>query len=252
MATNDFQIFCNGVPGGTGNSLSVAAYLTLLAGGLRLSGFEEGVAESIQVNTILRQVTTVAAAFGQFIADRGIDAEDQESYFLLKVAFENALQAFLPASHPGMMTPFAGATPPAGTQWRHCRGQVVERAAYPDLFTAIGTLYGAPSGSEFNLPDCRGVFLRGQDASRGLDPSRPLGSFQSDTYAAHHHVVDLQPLNSSDSGGAGKVATGNNSVEGVIPPFNTSDSGSTETRPKNLCTSFLIWIGDYSGTGTPI
>lgn len=246
--TTDFRLFCNGVPGGTGNSLTPAAYAALSS--LLQQGFVEGEASSIQANTVWRQATMMAAMFGQFINNHGFDALDDRNVSGLLTAFTNALIAARPEGVAGQIIMHGG--PSAISSWRHCRGQAVDRVAYPDLFAAIGTAYGAPSGSEFSLPDMRGVFPRGQDASRGLDPSRALGSFQTDTYASHHHVVDLQPLNSSDSGGAGKVATGNNSVEGVIPPFNTSDSGSTETRPKNLCVSFMIWIGDYSGTGTPI
>lgn len=247
---NDFKLFCNGVPGGTGNSLTPAAYAALTA--LLQGGFETGVAESIQANTVWRQATFMAAMLGQFISVQGFDALDDRSLTNITTAFRAALASYLQPAIPGQIVMYGGAT--VSSQWRHCRGQSVERVAYPDLFTAIGVLYGPGDnpGVTFALPDFRGLFPRAQDASRGFDPSRALGSFQTDGFAAHTHVVDLQPLNSSDAGGAGKVATGNNSPEGVIPPFDTSSSGITETRPKNLCVSFMIWIGTYSGTGTPI
>ena len=43
-----------------------------------------------------------------------------------------------------------------------CDGSAVSRTTYPALFASIGTTYGAGNGTTtFNLPDYRGVFLRG-------------------------------------------------------------------------------------------
>lgn len=50
---------------------------------------------------------------------------------------------------------FAGTTAPEN--WMFCNGAAVSRTTYPDLFTAIGTTFGAGDGSTtFNLPDMRG------------------------------------------------------------------------------------------------
>jgi len=49
---------------------------------------------------------------------------------------------------------FAGSTSP-DTRWLLCDGASVLRADYPDLFTVIGTTYGAVDGTHFNLPDLR-------------------------------------------------------------------------------------------------
>lgn len=49
---------------------------------------------------------------------------------------------------------FASDLPPG---WLECNGAAVLRAAYPGLFLAIGTRYGAGDGATtFNLPDKRG------------------------------------------------------------------------------------------------
>lgn len=46
--------------------------------------------------------------------------------------------------------------------WLLCDGSAVSRTTYADLFTLIGTNFGAGDGSTtFNLPDYRGKFLRG-------------------------------------------------------------------------------------------
>ena len=77
----------------------------------------------------------------------------------------------------GMVMHFAGSAAPDG--WLACDGSPVARADYADLFSAIGTVYGAGDGSTtFNLPDLRGEFLRGLDSGRGVDANRTLGSAQ--------------------------------------------------------------------------
>ena len=49
-----------------------------------------------------------------------------------------------------------------------CNGQAVGRAAYPDLFGAIGTAYGAGDGSTtFNLPNLLGKFIEGASTNIG-------------------------------------------------------------------------------------
>lgn len=50
--------------------------------------------------------------------------------------------------------PYAGSSIPTG--WLECDGSAVSRTTYADLFTAIGTTWGAGNGSTtFNLPDMR-------------------------------------------------------------------------------------------------
>ena len=62
-----------------------------------------------------------------------------------------------------------------------CNGTAVSRTDYSGLFDDIGTTYGEGDGiTTFNLPDLRGVFIRGLDLDRGLDPGRTLGSYQED------------------------------------------------------------------------
>ena len=79
----------------------------------------------------------------------------------------------------GSVAFFAGVTAPAG--WLIADGSGVSRTTYADLFNQIGTIYGSGNGSTtFNLPDLRGMFVRGWDDTRGCDPSRAFGSTQQD------------------------------------------------------------------------
>jgi microcystin-dependent protein len=73
----------------------------------------------------------------------------------------------------GTINPYAGsdATVPAG--WLFCGGQAVSRTTYADLFTVIGSTYGAGDGSTtFNVPDLRGRVLAGKDNMGGTTASR--------------------------------------------------------------------------------
>ena len=54
-----------------------------------------------------------------------------------------------------------------------CEGAAVSRTTYAELFEVIGTTYGIGNGSTtFNLPDMRGVFVRGWAHGSADDPDR--------------------------------------------------------------------------------
>lgn len=82
------QFLALGVGGGA-NTLTPTAYAALTS--LLSTGFQSGVAPSIQFNTAFRQTTTMAAAIGQFIADQNINAMDDGSPSNLKVSLKSAL-----------------------------------------------------------------------------------------------------------------------------------------------------------------
>ncbi|WP_182417940.1 phage tail protein [Bartonella sp. HY038] len=86
----------------------------------------------------------------------------------------------------GMIAPFAMAFAPTG--WLECNGAAVSRTVYPALFNAIGGTWGWGDGqTSFNLPDFRGVFLRGWDHGRGIDSGRAFATFQDSQNRAHNH-----------------------------------------------------------------
>lgn len=91
---------------------------------------------------------------------------------------------YLPA---GAIQLFAMSAVPSG--WLECNGAAVSRTTYANLFAAIGTTYGAGNGTTtFNLPDLRGMFVRGWDNGRSLDPGRGLGSQQAAANNPHTHT----------------------------------------------------------------
>ena len=88
---------------------------------------------------------------------------------------QNGSLVKVPLSSPvGAVFFFAKSTPPEHAL--ACDGAAVSRAAYPELFGAIGTTFGAGDGSTtFNLPDLRGRFIRGTGGNAAA-----LGVKQSD------------------------------------------------------------------------
>lgn len=70
----------------------------------------------------------------------------------------------------GFIMPYAGTGLQEG--WLDCDGSAVSRTMYPDLFTAIGTTWGAGDGSTtFNLPRSEDLVMQGASATN------PVGTY---------------------------------------------------------------------------
>lgn len=70
----------------------------------------------------------------------------------------------------GMIIPFAGPAENIPDGWLLCDGSPVSRNEYANLYTAIGVCWGTGDGATtFNLPDLRGMFLRGVSGESGND-----------------------------------------------------------------------------------
>jgi len=80
------------------------------------------------------------------------------------------LQDITNRSEVGTIKPWGKATAPAG--YLLCDGSAVSRSTYVDLFTVIGTTYGAgDSSTTFNVPNLTGKFPQGKDGSNNLGTS---------------------------------------------------------------------------------
>lgn len=135
--------------------------------------------------------------------------------------------------------------------WMLCDGSALDAAKYPELYAALGTLYG-PSGEEnsgtFHLPDLSGKFLRGigtdpastedRTAAKGGDPNG-VGSTQSDAFLTHTH-----PYNEAKGTAVaqqGEPAFGISQPSKTGPPDAPKQQVSAlETRPVNVFVNYLI------------
>lgn len=151
----------------------------------------------------------------------------------------------------GAVSMFAMSTAPTG--WLKANGAAISRTTYAELFSAIGTTFGAGNGSTtFNLPDLRGEFMRGWDDARGVDSGRAFGSAQDSQNEAHTHTGTTSSAGAHThtigiGGSSGSSATGvqtdpndpvttrtTSSAGAHTHTFTTASSGGTEARPRNI------------------
>lgn len=123
----------------------------------------------------------------------------------------------------GFVMPWASGSSTVPDGWLLCDGRALKSIEYPDLFTAIGTLWGngssgigAGSGTDFNLPDLRGEFIRGAAAGANAGAvqeyttARPSGlrqnapnatvTVQTSVNGSHSHTL-------SSAGGYNRIAS---------------------------------------------
>lgn len=135
----------------------------------------------------------------------------------------------------------ANSTPP---RTLHCNGASLNTTTFADLFAVIGYTFGG-SGSNFNVPDLRGQFVRGWDAGRGVDTGRSFGSDQVGAFFAHTHGAGSYATTDgtiNDIGaGTRPFATQNgaSSIDAVVSGTSAS-AGGIENRPRNTALMFSI------------
>jgi microcystin-dependent protein len=165
MPTNDYQTWACGV------GANVEAQATYVSDPTRSGGEVSGKANSARSNKVWRQSSMWSVALGLFLNDQGQDALDDGTPSNLMAKFKLAVQSWINATAalpPGAVMQYAGASAPSG--WLLCQGQAVSRSTFANLFTTVGTIYGAGDGtSTFNLPDFRGR------VPAGLDPGVATG-----------------------------------------------------------------------------
>jgi microcystin-dependent protein len=154
---------------------------------------------------------------------------------------------------PGSIMAYMGTNAPPG--WLLCDGTAYPTNQYPTLFAVIGSSCGA-SGTTFNVPDCRGIFLRGVNGTRidsfadpgdgrininpGGNTGNAVGSYQQDMFKSHSH--SLSRANGVASGGNLAIQT---PVSGAIDQdasdiLSVGATGGSETRSKNIYVNYII------------
>lgn len=103
-----------------------------------------------------------------------------------------------------------------------------------------GSTFATLTGSS-NIPDLRGIYLRGKDHGRGQNPDGDLavGTFQDDTFLSHGHTIGT---NTNGSGGSSVMTTGLPNTNPSASFILSSSSGGNETRPKSVTVNFFIRI----------
>lgn len=125
----------------------------------------------------------------------------------------------------GIVFPYGGATAPTGSLL--CDGTGYSRTTYSRLFAAIGTTYGAPDGTSFNVPDLReripvGRGVRAEHDTLGDHEGLPVGSrgtvhnhSGSSSAAPDHTHTQARDAVSLTPGGTGYSVEGGTFVDGA-------------------------------------
>lgn len=167
----------------------------------------------------------------------------------------------------GSIIPFAGPAENIPAGWMLCDGSAVNRSTYANLYNTIGVAWGIGDGSTtFNLPDLRGMFLRGVSASdttndqdatsrlanvNGGNSGNNVGSFQGDAIrniSGEFSSASVYPYGNvgfvnytllgpgggqSGSGSDSYTATFNFDASLVVPV-------GSDNRPKNVYVTYII------------
>ena len=245
MATNDFEVFA----GSSSDTYTPSDWHAMTA--LLENGFVAGVASTTQMNTLMRQVSTVAAGVAEFIKGQGVNAVDDGNLSNFAAAFLSAIQlsqAAVVVVPSGIIVDFGSETPPTG--WLECDGSSLLRASYPALFAAIGTVHGSADGTHFNIPDYRGKFRRGWNHGTGNDPDASsrtaaaaggatgdhVGTVQGWQLQSHTHTVTVE----NRTGSSNTVGNGGGGTYGTANTINYT--GGNQTNPINAAVMAIIKI----------
>lgn len=207
-------------------------------------------------NTISTKVAQVLGTIdieGTAIVKNSLSVVEGDSVFGGQIAVSGAV--ITQSYFQGLgIVPIGSIVPFAGTLsyleglkgWLLCDGQSVSVGDYPALASILNNIYGG-SDTSFNLPDYRGMFLRGVDGGSGNDPDADsretqsgddpgddlVGTQQDDEFKKHNHSYDKSTYK-----GKGKGDWSGNYWEN--DGSNTGKTGGSETRPKNVYVYYLI------------
>ena len=171
----------------------------------------------------------------------------------------------------GTVVQYAGVTSPNG--WELCDGSAISRTTYSALFGVLSTTYGVGDGSTtFNLPDTRGIFVKGagtsanHTTSNGTAYSGTLGGYENDMAQQHNHfsvalindgVLEHPTMTGSIWGlhgitrndqyyftdenyyGSGRMSTDYGNVNGEPRTGN-------RTQPANITLNYIIYTGVFT------
>lgn len=169
------------------------------------------------------------------------------------------------ASFPGMIAPFAGPEDKIPAGWLLCDGRDVSRSEYLNLYNAIGSSWGNGDGSTtFNLPDLRGMFLRGVSGESGIDKDAEsrtrltenggnvgnnVGSYQGDAIRNISGILTNLCFRSSANGPFYATSTKVRNYKLTDTEYNAGQTGfdasrtvptGSDNRPQNVYVTYII------------
>lgn len=132
-----------------------------------------------------------------------------------------------------------------------CDGATLDRLQYADLFSVIGTLYGAPSGTTFSLPDFRGRSPIGPGTDGSVD-NQALAvkdgvssvALAEANLAAHTHAITFPGTAVATANSGAQVSAGSDWAHDAWPAGTDSAGSGTphENQSPVLGINFMIAI----------
>lgn len=167
-------------------------------------------------------------------------------WILLNPTYSPPKPIVVPFMPVGTIAAFATPNIPKG--WLFCDGSAISRTDYKALLDVIGLMYGIGDGvNTFNIPDLRGVFLRGYDAGRGIDRNREFGDTQAAAFKVHRAEIKtgepqwvLTDEEQSDDPMVGDDPEVQASFYNHTHEIRTTFVGGAETRPINIAIAYAI------------
>ena len=213
-----------------------------------------------QISSATNQISSAAIKYIDELKQTTLRSEVEEAVAHFPV---QSLTNLIRSLAPGTVVAYGGEDIRPESGWLRCDGSAVQRAQYGNLFMAIGTTWGAGNGSNtFNLPDLRGMFLRGVNGGRndqfadpeaesrtnnpanGGNKGNNVGSIQPQAFQSHSHDIkhttpDDKPWNINAHA---DQTMNNNGVGGTHggPLGVTMAAGGSETRPNNAYVYYII------------
>ncbi|MBL7914934.1 MAG: tail fiber protein [Bacteroidia bacterium] len=181
--------------------------------------------------------------------------QPQEAKFKTK-----ALTTNLKLVPVGTILPYAGEISGSWEDngWMICDGRLLDRTSFAQLFAAINTNFGTADSTTFNIPDLRGLFIRGTSGSSDKDPDRltrfalnvngntgnKVGSYQN--YATAKPKNDFKSIIANGISGTCNFdvgCQGSGAKKSGDQTFAVSSGGELESCPVN---SYVYYIIKYA------
>jgi microcystin-dependent protein len=177
---------------------------------------------------MVKQLSSLSASVAK-IDDNKVSSASTWSSEQIKVGAGAPVGAILASA--GLLVP---------TGWFECNGAGVSRTQYAELFSIVGTTYGAGNGSTtFNLPDLRGRMLAGMDSSQtefstlGKTGGEKAHILTIAELPPHTHDIKMDSDTTPDGGtgaaasedthnvtlAGGAMSTGGGASHNNLPPF---------------------------------
>ena len=157
----------------------------------------------------------------------------------------------------GTIVAYAGPDTNIPTGWLLCNGATLNSTTnpqYKQLFAAIGISWGGSGAGSFNIPDLRGMFLRGLNKeTTGTDANRTLGSFQAGDIQSHAHPASASTdglhnhLYNNPKIGSFSLQSNTSDFPTRTKEYTTDNGGATSTNGSH---SHTISVGAVGGAET--